>query len=95
MVKKSRKLSTKSGKTELSHSQYWHYIRPWDAGWFIIVFIFCRYASLFFCVAIERTDNELLTLEIIHRYVEILDKYFGNVSVPALLPFKSVFSRMW
>ncbi|KAI9494782.1 clathrin adaptor complex small chain-domain-containing protein [Zychaea mexicana] len=24
-------------------------------------------------------DNELITLEIIHRYVEILDRYFGNV----------------
>ena len=24
-------------------------------------------------------DNELLTLEIIHRYVEILDRFFGNV----------------
>uniref|UniRef100_A0A672N6W2 Adaptor related protein complex 1 subunit sigma 2 n=1 Tax=Sinocyclocheilus grahami TaxID=75366 RepID=A0A672N6W2_SINGR len=24
-------------------------------------------------------DNELITLEIIHRYVELLDKYFGSV----------------
>lgn len=24
-------------------------------------------------------DNELLTLEIIHQFVEVLDKYFGNV----------------
>ena len=23
-------------------------------------------------------DNELIALEIIHRYVEVLDKYFGN-----------------
>ncbi|EUB59477.1 AP-1 complex subunit sigma-1A [Echinococcus granulosus] len=38
-----------------------------------------RYASLYFLCAIEPEDNELLTLEIIHRYVEILDKYFGNV----------------
>lgn len=27
----------------------------------------------------ENQDNELLTLEIVHRYVELLDKYFGNV----------------
>lgn len=40
----------------------------------------CRYASLYFCCAIEQNDNELLTLEIIHRYVELLDKYFGSVS---------------
>ncbi|XP_047130554.1 AP-1 complex subunit sigma-2 isoform X1 [Hydra vulgaris] len=41
--------------------------------------VYKRYASLFFCVACEPGDNELLTLEIIHRYVEVLDKYFGNV----------------
>lgn len=41
---------------------------------------FCRYASLYFCCAVEDQDNELITLEIIHRYVELLDKYFGSVS---------------
>jgi len=47
------------------------------------LFRFCvtRYASLYFCCAIEQQDNELLTLEIIHRYVELLDKYFGSVSL--------------
>jgi len=38
-----------------------------------------RYASLFFIAGIEMDDNELITLEIIHRYVEVLDRYFGNV----------------
>ncbi|NXG42345.1 AP1S1 protein, partial [Psilopogon haemacephalus] len=38
-----------------------------------------RYASLYFCCAIEGQDNELITLELIHRYVELLDKYFGSV----------------
>ena len=28
----------------------------------------------------ESNDNELLVLEVIHRYVELLDKYFGSVS---------------
>uniref|UniRef100_A0A3P8V9M4 AP complex subunit sigma n=1 Tax=Cynoglossus semilaevis TaxID=244447 RepID=A0A3P8V9M4_CYNSE len=37
------------------------------------------YASLYFCCAMELQDNELITLEIIHRYVELLDKYFGSV----------------
>ncbi|KAF6766409.1 AP complex, mu/sigma subunit [Ephemerocybe angulata] len=41
--------------------------------------IYRRYASLFFVAEIGYTDNELITLEIIHRYVEVLDKYFGNV----------------
>ncbi|CAG8436374.1 5953_t:CDS:2 [Scutellospora calospora] len=30
-------------------------------------------------LGISASDNELITLEIIHRYVEILDRYFGNV----------------
>lgn len=42
--------------------------------------VYKRYASLYFCCAIEQKDNELLTLEVIHRYVELLDKYFGSVS---------------
>lgn len=41
--------------------------------------VYKRYASLYFCCAIEQDDNELLTLEVIHRYVELLDKYFGSV----------------
>ena len=42
--------------------------------------VYKRYASLYFIAGISSdVDNELLTLEIIHRYVEIMDKYFGNV----------------
>ncbi|KAF7784500.1 hypothetical protein Agabi119p4_665 [Agaricus bisporus var. burnettii] len=41
--------------------------------------IYKRYASLFFIAEIEPSDNELITLEIIHRYVEALDGHFGNV----------------
>ncbi|KPP69460.1 hypothetical protein Z043_111783, partial [Scleropages formosus] len=37
------------------------------------------YASLYFCCAVEEQDNELVTLEVIHRFVELLDKYFGSV----------------
>ena len=42
--------------------------------------VYRRYASLFFVCGIGSADNELVTLEIIHRYVEVLDRYFGNVS---------------
>jgi hypothetical protein len=42
--------------------------------------VYRRYASLFFVCGIGPQDNELVTLEIIHRYVEVLDRYFGNVS---------------
>ena len=41
--------------------------------------VYRRYASLFFVTGIGQSDNELITLEIIHRYVEVLDRYFGNV----------------
>jgi hypothetical protein len=41
--------------------------------------VYKRYASLYFCCAIDADDNELIALEIIHRYVELLDKYFGSV----------------
>ena len=60
--------------------------------------LFHRYASLYFCVAIEKDDNELLTLEIIHRYVELLDKYFGSVSTGTNLIWdwpKSIFDSLF
>lgn len=41
--------------------------------------VYRRYASLFFIAATDNTDNELITLEIVHRYVEQMDKYYGNV----------------
>ena len=41
--------------------------------------VYRRYASLFFVCGVSTGDNELATLEIIHRYVEVLDRYFGNV----------------
>merc|ERR1711862_451633 len=47
--------------------------------WKDLKVVYKRYASLYFCCAVEQTDNELVTLEIIHRYVELLDKYFGSV----------------
>lgn len=39
-----------------------------------------RYASLYFCMCIDAEDNELEVLEIIHHFVEVLDRYFGSVS---------------
>ncbi|EEB05369.1 AP-1 adaptor complex sigma subunit Aps1 [Schizosaccharomyces japonicus yFS275] len=41
--------------------------------------VYRRYASLYFVCGIDSTDNELITLEVIHRFVECLDRYFGNV----------------
>ncbi|KAL6064471.1 AP-1 complex subunit sigma-2 [Balamuthia mandrillaris] len=41
--------------------------------------IYKRYASLFFIACIDNEENELITLETVHHYVEVLDRYFGNV----------------
>lgn len=58
--------------------------------------VYKRYASLYFCCCIDQEDNELLTLEIIHRYVELLDKYFGSVnyfSIKNVYSLKLLFYR--
>jgi len=47
--------------------------------WRDLKIVYKRYASLYFCAGLDDQDNELLTLEVLHRYVELLDKYFGNV----------------
>ncbi len=41
--------------------------------------IYKRYASLYFVACVEKDDNELIVLEQIHLFVEVLDRYFGNV----------------
>ncbi|EEQ43619.1 hypothetical protein MG5_05858 [Candida albicans P57072] len=41
--------------------------------------IYRRYASLFFVIGVSSDDNELIGLEIIHRFVEQMDKIYGNV----------------
>ncbi|KAF2740247.1 clathrin coat assembly protein ap19 [Polyplosphaeria fusca] len=41
--------------------------------------VYRRYASLFFIAGCDSVDNELITLEVVHRYVEQMDKYYGNV----------------
>lgn len=41
--------------------------------------VYRRFASLFVAMCIDDDDNELVALEVIQRYVEVLDLYFGNV----------------
>lgn len=41
--------------------------------------VYKRYASLYFIACTDREDNELLTMELLHMFVEVLDTYFGNV----------------
>ena len=41
--------------------------------------VYKRYASLYFIACIDPEENELLTMELLHMYVEILNEYFGAV----------------
>ena len=41
--------------------------------------VYKRYASLCFICYVDNDDNELIHLETIHHFVEVLDRYFGNV----------------
>jgi hypothetical protein len=41
--------------------------------------VYKRYASLYFITIVDKDHNELIVLELMQTFVEILDKYFGNV----------------
>jgi AP-1 complex subunit sigma 1/2 len=41
--------------------------------------VYRRYASLYFVAQIDPQDNELLAMELLHMYVEVLDQYFTQV----------------
>ena len=45
----------------------------------LLFFASRRYASLYFLACVDDDDNELIVLETIHHFVEVLDRYFGNV----------------
>ncbi|XP_010891234.1 AP-4 complex subunit sigma-1 isoform X1 [Esox lucius] len=42
--------------------------------------VYRQYAALFIVVGISDTENELSIYELVHNFVEVLDKYFGHVS---------------
>ena len=41
--------------------------------------VYKKYASLYFFFFLYTNDNELASLELIHLFVETMDKYFGSV----------------
>ena len=41
--------------------------------------VYRRYASLYFVAGVPPGTNELVVLEEVHLFVEVLDRYFGNV----------------
>uniref|UniRef100_A0AAZ3RJ07 AP-4 complex subunit sigma-1 n=2 Tax=Oncorhynchus TaxID=8016 RepID=A0AAZ3RJ07_ONCTS len=42
--------------------------------------VYRQYAALFIVVGISDTENELSIYELVHNFVEVLDKYFSRVS---------------
>lgn len=42
--------------------------------------VYRQYAALFIVVGISSTENELSIYELVHNFVEVLDKYFSRVS---------------
>uniref|UniRef100_A0A4W3H8P9 AP complex subunit sigma n=1 Tax=Callorhinchus milii TaxID=7868 RepID=A0A4W3H8P9_CALMI len=41
--------------------------------------VYRQYAALFVVIGIDATENELAVYELIHNFVEVLDKYFSRV----------------
>lgn len=41
--------------------------------------VYRRYAGLYFCICVDVNDNNLVYLEAIHNFVEVLNEYFHNV----------------
>ncbi|XP_074853000.1 AP-4 complex subunit sigma-1 isoform X1 [Carettochelys insculpta] len=42
--------------------------------------VYRQYAALFIVVGISETENEMAIYELIHNFVEVLDRYFSRVS---------------
>merc|ERR1711976_867582 len=41
--------------------------------------VYRRYAGLYFCICVDMDDNNLMYLEAIHNFVEVLNEYFHNL----------------
>ncbi|XP_074398850.1 AP-4 complex subunit sigma-1 isoform X5 [Zonotrichia albicollis] len=50
--------------------------------------VYRQYAALFIVVGIDQTENEMAVYELIHNFVEVLDKYFSRVSEFGLMYHK-------
>ncbi|UPQ98684.1 sigma subunit of AP-1 complex [Chloropicon primus] len=44
-----------------------------------MMIVYRRYAGLYFIFGIDKGDNPLIILDLIHMFVEVLDSYFGSV----------------
>ena len=54
-----------------------------------------KYAGLFFIFGMDVSDNELLAMETIHLFVELMDQYFSNVcELDIVFHFNKVYSLL-
>ena len=44
-----------------------------------MIVVYRRYAGLYFVFGIDKSDNPLIVLDLIHMWVEMMDEYFGSV----------------
>ncbi|XP_056402009.1 AP-4 complex subunit sigma-1 isoform X2 [Hyla sarda] len=42
--------------------------------------VYRQYAALFIVIGIDESENEMAVFELIHNFVEVLDKYFSRVT---------------
>ena len=61
------------------HSTHPHSMHAYIAQYKTFKLVHRRYAGLHFVLCVDVSDNELLYMETIHLFVEILDHYFSNV----------------
>jgi AP-2 complex subunit sigma-1 len=60
-----------------------------------IKIVYRKYAGLYFVFGIDETDNELLAMETIHLFVELMDQYFSSVcELDIVFHFNKVYSLL-
>uniref|UniRef100_A0A8C4Z5E2 AP complex subunit sigma n=1 Tax=Gadus morhua TaxID=8049 RepID=A0A8C4Z5E2_GADMO len=52
--------------------------------------VYRHYASLYIVVGITESENELSVYELVHNFVEVLDKYFSRVVSPIMFNMDKV-----
>lgn len=64
-----RIVAPRNQRSQSNFVEFWHDTK----------IVYQRYAGLYFSVCVDMHDNELMYLEAIHLFVEILNAYFTNV----------------
>jgi AP-2 complex subunit sigma-1 len=57
--------------------------------------VYRKYQGLYFIFGMDVADNELLAMETIHLFVELMDQYFSNVcELDIVFHFNKVYSLL-